>query len=206
VYWSPSTRTALAEAELEYSDNHASPSVFVALRMHAAPLLAAALLPAAGHSAAAVLAGLHAAVWTTTPWTLPANRARGSVAGGRCADARRRRWRTTPRWRTWSCMRPAVRLAAGMCSWRASDWRSLSGAGAPWPSSPSCPVRPVPLCVGGAVQEGLTEGAGAALAGSHCDHPLVEMASPLIAGGHVTADAGTGLVHTAPGVWWSVRE
>jgi len=29
VYWSPSTRTALAEAELEYKENHASTAVYV---------------------------------------------------------------------------------------------------------------------------------------------------------------------------------
>ena len=34
VNWSPSSRTALAEAELEYSDDHKSPSVYVACPIH----------------------------------------------------------------------------------------------------------------------------------------------------------------------------
>jgi len=64
VWYSPSSRTALAEAELEYPDGHTSPSVYAALDV---------LEPSAG--LAAVAGGEHAklAVWTTTPWTLPAN-------------------------------------------------------------------------------------------------------------------------------------
>jgi isoleucyl-tRNA synthetase len=57
VHWCPSCATALAEAEVEYADV-TSPSVYVAY-----PLAA----PVAG------VAGVAAAVWTTTPWTLPAS-------------------------------------------------------------------------------------------------------------------------------------
>ena len=53
VYWSIPCRTALAEAEVEYQD-HVSQSIFVKL-------------PIVGHP------GLNAVIWTTTPWTLPAN-------------------------------------------------------------------------------------------------------------------------------------
>lgn len=66
VYWSPSSQTALAEAELEYPEDHTSRSIYVAfpLQMLAAP--AQPLL-------AEYLPNLKAAVWTTTPWTIPGN-------------------------------------------------------------------------------------------------------------------------------------
>ncbi|KAL8933737.1 MAG: hypothetical protein Q9216_006229 [Gyalolechia sp. 2 TL-2023] len=61
VYWSPSSRTALAEAELEYREDHESTAAYV-------------LYPLWLHvNDKAVL--VDAVVWTTTPWTLPANRA-----------------------------------------------------------------------------------------------------------------------------------
>ncbi|KAL2270817.1 hypothetical protein VTJ83DRAFT_188 [Remersonia thermophila] len=67
VYWSPSSGTALAEAELEYNENHVSRAAYVRLRV------------VAGREDLPGLAGLegdlYAVVWTTTPWTLPANRA-----------------------------------------------------------------------------------------------------------------------------------
>jgi isoleucyl-tRNA synthetase len=64
VHWSPSSRTALAEAELEYPEGHKSKSVYVAFPVATV---------AAG--APAALAGAAFAAWTTTPWTLPANMA-----------------------------------------------------------------------------------------------------------------------------------
>jgi isoleucyl-tRNA synthetase len=72
VYWCIYDRTALAEAEVEYED-HTSPSVWVKF-----PFVAAA---AGAREAGGALAGeapgsdVSALIWTTTPWTLPANRA-----------------------------------------------------------------------------------------------------------------------------------
>jgi len=67
IHWCPTDRTALAEAEIEYQDDP-SPSIFVAfpLRRDPAGILASKkpLLPGPHHAVA----------WTTTPWTLPANR------------------------------------------------------------------------------------------------------------------------------------
>ncbi len=67
VYWSPSSGTALAEAELEYNDAHVSRAAYVRF-----PVVA-------GWQALPGLEGfggkVFAVVWTTTPWTLPANRA-----------------------------------------------------------------------------------------------------------------------------------
>ncbi|KAJ2847478.1 isoleucine-tRNA ligase, partial [Coemansia brasiliensis] len=64
VYWSPSSRTALAEAELEYNEQHKSTSVYVKMPLTTDSV---AKLGAAGK--------VSALIWTTTPWTLPANKA-----------------------------------------------------------------------------------------------------------------------------------
>ena len=65
VYWSPSTKTALAEAELEYR-NHTSRSAYV-------------LFPFVTNSFSFVwdtgIDNVYAMVWTTTPWTLVSNKA-----------------------------------------------------------------------------------------------------------------------------------
>lgn len=60
VYWSPSNKTALAEAELEYPENHKSISIFVAF-------------PMKKKNGETKFSNLHALIWTTTPWTLVAN-------------------------------------------------------------------------------------------------------------------------------------
>lgn len=69
VHWSPSSRTALAEAELEYPDGHVSPSVYAAFAVVELPEALAQQLSATGIAAE----HLALAIWTTTPWTLPAN-------------------------------------------------------------------------------------------------------------------------------------
>lgn len=66
VHWSPSSQTALAEAELEYPEGHTSPSLYAAFPViEAATAAQAALEP--------YLSELGVAIWTTTPWTIPAN-------------------------------------------------------------------------------------------------------------------------------------
>ena len=70
VYWSPSSRTALAEAELDYQDLHKSMAAFVKYPMQAFPHSLTEKLGVDGNE-------VHAVIWTTTPWTLPANRAIG---------------------------------------------------------------------------------------------------------------------------------
>jgi isoleucyl-tRNA synthetase len=63
VHWCIKDRTALAEAEVEY-ENHTSPSIYVRFKLASDP---AAIDPA--------LAGteVYCLIWTTTPWTIPAN-------------------------------------------------------------------------------------------------------------------------------------
>jgi isoleucyl-tRNA synthetase len=67
VYWCSSCRTALAEAEVEYH-NHASPSIYVKFPL--ADDLSEALPQLAGQEEK-----ISVLIWTTTPWTLPANMA-----------------------------------------------------------------------------------------------------------------------------------
>ncbi|KAL1984292.1 hypothetical protein VTN96DRAFT_9250 [Rasamsonia emersonii] len=68
VYWSPSTGTALAEAELEYKDDHVSTAALVKFPLVTVPLQLK-------DNASVDLTKLSAVIWTTTPWTLPANAA-----------------------------------------------------------------------------------------------------------------------------------
>ncbi len=77
VHWSPSSRTALAEAELEYSDVHKSNSIYVVFPAKSLPELLRQNLSDQGLDLPTneVDLGqlLKISVWTTTPWTLPAN-------------------------------------------------------------------------------------------------------------------------------------
>lgn len=66
VHWSPSSKTALAEAELEYPEGHTSRSIYAAFEM-------IGLAAAVESVLAPYLPNLGVAVWTTTPWTIPAN-------------------------------------------------------------------------------------------------------------------------------------
>lgn len=61
VYWSPSSRTALAEAELEYKEDHISKAVLVKYQLEGENSLD--------------IEPISLLIWTTTPWTLPANQA-----------------------------------------------------------------------------------------------------------------------------------
>ncbi|TKA32547.1 hypothetical protein B0A50_01655 [Salinomyces thailandicus] len=66
VHWSPSSKTALAEAELEYDEGHECTAAFVKLPFVKLPEALSGMMG---------LEGVSALVWTTTPWTLPANQA-----------------------------------------------------------------------------------------------------------------------------------
>ncbi len=63
VHWSPSSQTALAEAELEYPEGHTSASIYVAF----------GITQTSHEKLKPYLGDLAAAIWTTTPWTLPGN-------------------------------------------------------------------------------------------------------------------------------------
>ncbi|XP_026333742.1 isoleucine--tRNA ligase, mitochondrial [Hyposmocoma kahamanoa] len=66
VYWSPSSKTALAEAELEYDPHYKSKEVYVSFPIENVPKVVQNVLKGKP---------LYALIWTTTPWTLIANRA-----------------------------------------------------------------------------------------------------------------------------------
>lgn len=61
VYWSPSSKTALAEAEIEYNTNYKASSLHLRLKMLKYP------------KAIETTGGVYALIWTTTPWSLPSN-------------------------------------------------------------------------------------------------------------------------------------
>jgi len=68
IHWCATCRTALAEAELEYHD-HTSPSIYVKFALRADDPGLGALADAVGLA----LDGAKVLIWTTTPWTIPAN-------------------------------------------------------------------------------------------------------------------------------------
>lgn len=151
IYWCCSCHTALAEAEVEYGD-HTSPSVYVRFLLPDPKL--AEIFPGADPSRAAVV------IWTTTPWTLPANQA--------------------------VCLHPEF------------DYVLVEAAGGQY-------LLAEELLASCAATFGWTDAAvlgrapGARLEGLAARHPFYDRESPLILGTHVTLDAGTGCVHTAPG-------
>tara|TARA_Y100001970_G_C14259269_1_gene878376 strand:- start:3060 stop:5987 length:2928 start_codon:yes stop_codon:yes gene_type:complete len=79
VHWSPSSRTALAEAELEYPENHFSDSIYVAFSIVDIPQPIRRLIEVNGINLSTdenlLAKEISLIIWTTTPWTLPANQA-----------------------------------------------------------------------------------------------------------------------------------
>ncbi len=72
VLWCTADQTALAEAEVEYED-HTSPSVYVKFPLVTSPTVLSKTFP--GISFPADIKLVSVVIWTTTPWTLPANQA-----------------------------------------------------------------------------------------------------------------------------------
>ena len=158
VMWSVVEKTALAEAEVEYHD-YQSDTVWVKFPVVAGP---------------DDLVGNPVVIWTTTPWTIPGNRAisfSSKIGYGlyQVLDAAEDNW-----------VQPgeklilADRLATDVfTAARVTDWKK---------------VRTV---------------AADELASFTCAHPLrghgYDFDVPLLDGDYVTDDAGTGFVHTAPG-------
>ncbi len=160
VMWSPVEQTALAEAEIEYHDRKAT-QIYVKF-------------PVRGTES-------HVVIWTTTPWTIPANRAVSyspSIKYGLYMVTEMEEAEFEP----WS--KPGDRLIV------ADDlWEKVAKAGL---IKSADRVDTVDANV---------------LEDMVLDHPLKTMDGhqgkydfpvPLLAGDHVTAEAGTGFVHTAP--------
>src|SRR6266478_569610 len=150
VFWSTGAQTALAEAEVEYRER-TDPSIYVSFPIRTGPL--------AGRTSVAI--------WTTTPWTIPANLAI-TVHPHHTYIAQKFIHRDRPEPRDLLLAADLVESFA-----RESGWKPI---GAPY----------------------------AALSGWEmekwvCHHPFLERDSIILTGEHVTLDAGTGCVHTAPG-------
>jgi isoleucyl-tRNA synthetase len=140
ILWSWAEETALAEAEVEYDDNHKSTAVYVAL-------------PVVGRESE------YLVIWTTTPWTLPANRA-VAVAKDEVYVSLQFEGKTI-----WV----AEALADGVAA--------------------KLGIKP---------EIGPDSFKGSEMVGIKVKQPLYDMDVPVVLGAHVTTDAGTGLVHTAP--------
>jgi isoleucyl-tRNA synthetase len=181
VYWCTTDRTALAEAEVEYED-HSSPSIYVAFDL-VAPLPDPKL---AGRKARLV-------IWTTTPWTLPANLA-VAVHPELTYVAYDLRGQVVV---------VAKDLLARFLADVAPDELAVSDV--PAPHTPAAHEAAtggggtVPAAHLARPERVLAYLDGKSLEGLRYVHPFMGRECPVILGEHVTLEAGTGLVHTAPG-------
>lgn len=145
VYWSPSSESSLAEAEIEYHDVTSS-SIYVAFKVS---------------DPKGVLEGDESfVIWTTTPWTIPANLAI-------CLNARLE-------YGVYESDRGVFIFLSSLAD-ELSKELALE----------NIKLRKTFL--------------GKDLEGLKTKHPLYQRESVIILGDHVTAEAGTGCVHTAPG-------
>ncbi|MBS3899433.1 MAG: isoleucine--tRNA ligase [Dethiobacter sp.] len=148
VHWCPQCETALAEAEIEYNE-HRSPSIFVRFQV----------ADAKGKLEQA--ADVYFVIWTTTPWTIPANLA--------------------------ICLHPEYSYLRVSTPEHGDLILAEELLGSVIET----------LQITGYKVSGKFKGAD--LEGILCRHPLYERMSPVVLGRHVTLEAGTGCVHTAPG-------
>jgi isoleucyl-tRNA synthetase len=159
VMWSPVEKTALAEAEIEYHD-HKSHTIWV---------------PFAFKSAPDAIRDARVVIWTTTPWTIPSNKA---VAYN-------------------------PKISYGLYRVDATQDES-------WTKVGDLYILADNLAADTLEKSRVTEHTRVAdvtadqLADAVCRHPLADMDDfwsydvPMVDGDHVTDDAGTGFVHTAP--------
>ena len=145
VYWSPSSESALAEAEVEYHDIK-SPTIFVKFQVK---------------DGKGVLDNdVNFVIWTTTPWTIPANLAICLNASYNYALVETEKGKLIVL---------DTLVDELMAKFEITDYKVVNH-------------------YKGSELEYIT-----------CQHPLYDRESLVILGDHVTADSGTGCVHTAPG-------
>ncbi|MGO2100411.1 isoleucine--tRNA ligase [Vagococcus salmoninarum] len=145
IYWSPSSESSLAEAEIEYKDVK-SASIYVAFPVK--------------DGKGKLDTDTSFVIWTTTPWTLPSNLGIS----------------VNPEYTY------LVIKADGRKFVVAKDLLETVSQAIEWQEV-----------------EVLSEIAGTELENMTAQHPFYDRESLLMLGDHVTLDAGTGLVHTAPG-------
>ena len=170
VHWCISCRTALAEAEVEYDEHHVSPSIDVRFP------LAEAERREAGRAASRPwpAGGCSAVIWTTTPWTLPAN-----LALAFHPDAE---YALLPVEGT----NDVLLLAKALKEASEARWHAKGN-----------PAGEPPR-----LGEPLAEAKGSELERLRFRHPWIDRDSPALLADYVTLDTGTGIVHTAPGHGW----
>jgi isoleucyl-tRNA synthetase len=187
VYWSHSARSALAESEIEYDDNHISRSVYIRFPLRPGKRLSDLVEQSSDQTRRIIESSmqrsrgfLNAIIWTTTPWTLPANMAMNLnpdlsyslvMAGAG------------------PCQGELLIMATSQVARKEELKIGLNSVGAS--------KRPVL----GSLKT-LLEFKGEDLLDSTYRHPFLPVRDddrPIIAASYVTADAGTGLVHSAPG-------
>ncbi len=150
IHWCSSCVTALAEAEVEYAD-HSSPSIYV--KFPYVDELPQELAQLQGKQ-------LNFVIWTTTPWTIPANLG--------------------------ICLNPELPYAVV----EANGELLVLAEGL---------VESVMKTLGAEEYSIVATFDAAIFEKKNCKHPLYARNSLLILGDHVTLEAGTGCVHTAPG-------
>jgi isoleucyl-tRNA synthetase len=159
VMWSPVEKTALAEAEIEYHD-HTSTTVTVRFPVVASPIRE--------------LHGAGVLIWTTTPWTIPGNRAIACGADFEYALVRADSVGEASLARPGEKLLVALALVPSVC-----EAAKITG------------------------HHVLHTFRGADLEGTVCAHPLrgrgYDFPVPVHTADHVTTEAGTGFVHIAPG-------
>jgi isoleucyl-tRNA synthetase len=156
VHWCTDCRSALAEAEVEYQDKE---SLAVDVAFHAVD--GASVLKAFSHDSSDETVSF--VIWTTTPWTLPANQA---VALNPDLDYVLVRFNDKHK----GLYVFATDLLDSVLSrYGIEDYVQLANV------------------------------SGQALEGIELEHPFYDRVVPVILGEHVTTEAGTGAVHTAPG-------
>ena len=160
VHWCTDCGSALAEAEVEYEDKH-SPAIDVRFEVVDEGAFMAACHHVPEHEGEGKLSVV---IWTTTPWTLPANQAVAlnpdlDYAVIQCVkDGKKER-----------LVLAEALLKDAMARYGIEDYKVIA------------------YCK------------GAALEGQLLKHPFYDRQVPIILGDHVTTEAGTGAVHTAPG-------
>ena len=166
VMWSVVEQTALAEAEVEY-ENHTSDTVFVAFPIVKNPNINPK------DDISLNLTGVEAIIWTTTPWSLPGNRAIAYGANYQYAVVKITKKDHPLEGRSFLVAYDLVeKFATEMMVDSSNDYKIIQTL------------------------------KGCDLEGAICHHPLrhhgYDFDVPLLPGDHVTIEAGTGLVHTAP--------
>ncbi|MDS4040438.1 MAG: isoleucine--tRNA ligase [Candidatus Competibacter sp.] len=159
VYWCIDCGSALAEAEVEYEDRE-SPAIDVRFPVANPAALLARLRHVEGHEGKGPLSVV---IWTTTPWTLPANRA---VAVNPAFEYVVVQVETDHGQERLIVAEPL--LKDSLARWRIERYQVVA------------------------------YGSGADLEGLALRHPFYDREVPAILGDHVTTEAGTGAVHTAP--------